>query len=597
MLEDRLVFRDIMLEHGISEAEMRAMTDREFEMTVNALYDESSPRITQNQPRNNRNYRGTTLDDGFGNGNIDEEEATRLAIEASLDDMLIAPHLRPKPSPQNEVGIHPRPSTRPNHYMESNHYYHNESTNYPSRPNPKPTPLPQPKPTRTTEYSKYNTKTRAPSCSHPRSTQRTPSQTKRISDVPEPSTKPQTRPKPAASRPSNQAHLVVTNSQPKVNSNSPIAGTTTKKTQKTTTGSRPPSSRTPGAQHPVPIARTGAAKATTTSTKATGATRATPTSGRTRTTTTTTGATRTNATRPSNAPAVRSGVKKNISSNPSNDSNNFPSRTSIGLAADEIIHTNKPSANQTPRSRNVNRQQSNPNIPKRTSSTNVAGKTTFADEAIFDPTPEILHPKHYIEDDDRLFDNVQNRISKPATNSKYSQPKPEPKPHPPPKTEEKPKADKYVERPLSESQIIRNVQDMEFIMAQQEAERKEREEAEKKALEEMQLKEEQQKKENEIEEARRLFKSIPPEPQNAAESITIAAQMPNNKRVMRKFPPNTKGIHIYAWISGQTLDLPEEERLLPDVFELLNLNQTIDKNKTLEEQNITKRVFLQIQIL
>lgn len=113
----------------------------------------------------------------------------------------------------------------------------------------------------------------------------------------------------------------------------------------------------------------------------------------------------------------------------------------------------------------------------------------------------------------------------------------------------------------------------------------------------MQLKEEQQKKENEIEEARRLFKSIPPEPQNAAESITIAAQMPNNKRVMRKFPPNTKGIHIYAWISGQTLDLPEEERLLPDVFELLNLNQTIDKNKTLEEQNITKRVFLQIQIL
>ena len=174
MIEAREDFYDFMLLHGIPEADIRSMTDTEFQMTLNALLDENSPRAPYQQARPTRQasggnqYQGTTLPDGFGNGSFDEEEAYKRAIEASLDDMLIAPHLRPKPSPRNEVGIHHRPSSNINSHTNSNYGYRKEPSNYPPRPNPKPTPLPSTKTPRGSEYSKYTPKERAPSCSHPR---------------------------------------------------------------------------------------------------------------------------------------------------------------------------------------------------------------------------------------------------------------------------------------------------------------------------------------------------------------------------------------------------------------------------------------------
>lgn len=627
MLEAREDFLHLMIGHGIPEAEVISMTDEEFQMTLNAILDENSPRAQQRQtyghpqirgPRpNNQEYRGVTLPDGFGNGNYNEDEAVRMAIENSLDDMLIAPHLRQPPPPQDEVGFHPRPSSNIHSHLNTNYNYNynrNETHNYPPRPNPKPTPLPSSKTPRTNEAPKYN-KDRSPSCSRPRRPAAPPptsqytSQTKKKSTTTTSSGKtsnPQTKSRPTTTSttaaPSAINHnLVVTNSKPKINSNAPIAGTVNRKSPRQTGSSK--STASGGSSGTRPSAGTRKTTTTASTTTRTSATR--PSNAP---------ATRTSTNRPSNTPATRTGTKNA----PSNPTSSHSSR-----ATGETIVNSRPSTNQTPRSQH----KQNPTVKtdnihniqqkhtKKTDDTDnyqykpkLRPNPTFINEAILDPTPDILHPKHYDNDDDSLLDdrlNYEKYYLKPkATNSNYKLPNPspsqanpkpqpqlQPQPKPKPKTEEKPPEAKF-----SESQILRNIQDMEFIQATQEAERKEREEAEKKAQEERKAQEEKAKKESRLDEAVRLFKSIPPEPANGEKVVTIAAQVPNLNRIMRKFPPSSKGLDVYAWVSGQTLELDDEDKLFVDSFDLMQAGgqaQALDKDSTLEEQKISGRVLFQ----
>ena len=76
--------------------------------------------------------------------------------------------------------------------------------------------------------------------------------------------------------------------------------------------------------------------------------------------------------------------------------------------------------------------------------------------------------------------------------------------------------------------------------------------------------------------------------------------MPNSKRIMRKFSPNSKGLHVYAWVSGQTLDLDDDEKLFVDTFDLMQAGgqaQALYKDSTLEEQKISGRVLFQAVLI
>ncbi|KAH0795646.1 hypothetical protein GPJ56_000525 [Histomonas meleagridis] len=141
-----------------------------------------------------------------------------------------------------------------------------------------------------------------------------------------------------------------------------------------------------------------------------------------------------------------------------------------------------------------------------------------------------------------------------------------------------------IEKELSSTQEIVQLQNIEYNEALKEAQI--RTELEKQTAEE---------KANEEEEMQKLINSLPPEP---AIGVTIAVLLKNGKRVMRRFDPKSKGIYVYVWVLMQINENTPDEKLSLDSFDVkLSVSaKKIEKEQTLEEQNISGRVFAIVDI-
>lgn len=86
------------------------------------------------------------------------------------------------------------------------------------------------------------------------------------------------------------------------------------------------------------------------------------------------------------------------------------------------------------------------------------------------------------------------------------------------------------------------------------------------------------------------FAALGKEPANG---FVIAVMMPSGKRIMRKFTADQKGKDIITWVAANEEMFKGEE---PIDFELKNVINDIEADKTLEEQRIKGRVMLQLNV-
>ncbi|OHT14985.1 hypothetical protein TRFO_14655 [Tritrichomonas foetus] len=455
MLEIREDFRDFMLANGISQLQLQKMSDQEFEIALSTLLDVNSPRFFTNNSHQAENSLQTesasqanqfpiqNFDDNFCNGDLDEEEALRLAIEQSLDDQLIPPHLRQIPSARNEVGKNQR--SNPQSRIVFNNLYENYS-----------------------------------SSSHQQSHTN-------ISTTPQQSL-----------RKHQQSYLLSQKSDNEI-----------------------------------------------------------PNFERKR------------------KHQISDGIfKQELAHQP---------KVTKKYSSNRLIQSGQTSSKITSHQGLKQKMQLKPSIQK-----------TFLNEAILDPTPEILHPSHQTFTDDEDFgdsffsyepptflENQQNLNDGGETDDQI----------------ETQQLNRHLRKnEMTESQVIRNIQNMEYVLAQEEAYQKELDEIRKieaAELAEKQLKEQKEKEENEL---RRIISEIPAEPQKGT---SIAIQLPDGRRVVRKFDENSIGLYVYAWVCEQTIKMGDLKLGL-NSFNLVPTygnNETVKKNKTLKEQGIAGRVFLAINVL
>ncbi|OHT14600.1 hypothetical protein TRFO_15015 [Tritrichomonas foetus] len=675
MLDARNDFCNILIAHGITRQEIQRMNDVEFQLTLNSILDENSnsnfshqnyendyfeddtqyqthqpparqpsrPRTTSN--RQNVRHGPVAFDEEFGNGEYDEDEAVRLAIEKSLDDQLIPPHLRPKPSPADEVGYRsPQMSrynrnssvtrgqsnnthtttnnarnTRNNLYSNFGGYGENDGEYLP-RPNPEPTPLPSynaAAPTlsnrnkRTTRTN--NNTNRTPTSGRSGATPRGATNTRRQTNI----------------TAVGATHTDSRSRQTNAISNSGSAG----RRQESVSG------------HPAP-------RHTTTNTTATERAAQRRPSG-----------TNANA-NPTRAASKRGGAIGDVSDLLVNGSlggvsgsrgtanrgghpttSNPTSKKKVNVTKTTSTTSKPPSARGTTRGTTTTKTTSRQKQPSRGGGIGTrATPQTFVelsskideigrrlDEAEtflhddFDPSADFEAP--VIPSPARRHSNT--RI--PSSQNSFAQPPPPNHPAPrsqanqPPtstsgsvasrsNSNNRPNSNSNTqpnsnsnntvtsrppsERQLSESQAIRNIQDLEFEQAQQEARMKEAEEAARLRREEEARLAEEAAKESRADEVRRLFAALPPEP---AKGTTIAVTMPSGARSIRKFDPSAAGSTVYAWVAGQTIEFSEEERLFMDSFELQPMGQPmagpLEKDKPLNEQGVSGRIMLAITVL
>lgn len=591
MLAVREDFRDILLSAGLSQAEIQNIPDDQFEVFVSALLDENSPRMPRRpqpaplQPRNQyaapQVANRATLSDGFGNGNMSEEEALRLAIEQSLDDQLIPPHMRPIPEPENEVGYRPTQRRAASNRQD---IYRFDQKSYPKYPNPEPTPLPRQITTKRTQIADRQYKPPSSTYESRYQTSTTPKTRTRTNQT---TSNPRTTPKTGTR----------TTAGPKTTTtyNNPQRNVTSSKSKVRNANQYNPTNRFEQRETDVP--RSTANFVVTNSTTKTNTT--TRTNAR-KTPVTSNRDTKTpkSTANPRLTPATKEIGYDVVMSKPdaAPHSRNPPKSTNYSTKTSNVSNHNLSTKKSTDRiqSNKVPHQSSHP---------------TFPTEAITDPTLDILHPNNRFnnKNDESLFEWADGLPSKKATSNQQSNVN-KPRPPPPPAYEEPiyipevqpppPKPAPKAQPSLSDSQKLRNLQNMEFIMAEQEAERKQREEMEQKAAIERQLEQEKRNKENKLKNTKSLYEKLPAEPPNDKGVVTVKVQIPDGQGIVRRFLPDRPGNDIYIWVSGNTLDLPEEKRLYPDSFELnVTFNEVLDKNKSLAEQNIKGRIFLSISEL
>ena len=574
MLASRDEFFDVMVSHGIPINDIIHMTNDQFEDVINDIYDfgddfdynkvlnrrnpngnghgpnppHNRPQTTNAQPAINHNRGPVAFDEDFGNGNYDEEEALRIALENSLDDQLIPPHMRPIPSPRNEVGFN-GPSTRSRRTQPSY-----ERSHLPM-PNPKPTPLPQATNPKKTNYTyKPNNQTRTAANNQPTNARKT-----NVSYKPPAMTN-------ARSKPGNNQRTGAP-SKPNL---SGVSGTKTNVTAKR---------NEPG--HNLYIDNTHR--------RPTDSQRKRDT-GRANHNAPTTNASKTRCVAPvstkRNEGALNIDTTHQRTSNRSNQYNSPP-------------RSNRTNANphRMPSSTFVD------DINERISAVDMQFQNAertfnemdynfdddYLDPDIFVDRPSYKQPNQRKETQAPKFQPPPQRKEAipPPPQRKEVVPQPqkiEPPPPSPPKQTES--------RPLTESQMIRNAQDFEFAQAQQEAHKKEMEQINQKRLEEEKKRAEEREKQDKINKVTNMVKKLPAEPEKG---ITIAVQFPSGERKTRKFAANTKGEYVYAWAASHKIDGPDEEKLFMDSFELRPMgpqSEALNQDKTLEGQGISGRVLL-----
>ena len=135
----------------------------------------------------------------------------------------------------------------------------------------------------------------------------------------------------------------------------------------------------------------------------------------------------------------------------------------------------------------------------------------------------------------------------------------------------------------------KDIQDIEYEkllqqhMIDEENKEKEITQAQRNKEEEEQRKEEVRKKI--IDE----FNALGDEP---VDGFQIAVQMPSGKRIVRKFKAENMGINVYQWINYQEEMFDQNGD--PIDYELQQVMVKIEKDKTLQEQNIKKRTLLTV---
>ena len=185
-------------------------------------------------------------------------------------------------------------------------------------------------------------------------------------------------------------------------------------------------------------------------------------------------------------------------------------------------------------------------------------RVTLPDLPTVDDLPKHVHDEFDIDDAPRIED-------------------PEPKPA-------------KIPSDLRKSHNERNMQDYEYMQILEEQERLEREKERKEEEERRREKEEKAKaKKSEMSNQALLdeaYSKLPPEP---SAGVTIAVML-FNKRIMRKFLPQEPGIDVYAWIAKES-----NGKLFLNNFEIAPVGgQKVEKEQTLEEQNIKGRTMLMI---
>lgn len=150
------------------------------------------------------------------------------------------------------------------------------------------------------------------------------------------------------------------------------------------------------------------------------------------------------------------------------------------------------------------------------------------------------------------------------------------------------------ERVLTASQQLRRDQDDEYVRAMEIQRLKDQEEERQRRKEEEDQREQEEQQINREDEVRVKFQALPPEP---AAGTTVAVMMPNRARIMRKFDPQSKGELLYVWVAGQTIGT--DDKLFLDSFNLKNSvgGTVIAKNEPIDEQGLSGRVMLVIDVL
>ncbi|OHT17311.1 hypothetical protein TRFO_12449 [Tritrichomonas foetus] len=145
--------------------------------------------------------------------------------------------------------------------------------------------------------------------------------------------------------------------------------------------------------------------------------------------------------------------------------------------------------------------------------------------------------------------------------------------------------------PMNEDQRLFDEQTMEYNKCCEEAFQKEMENNLSKHYEENQQQIEQEEYNRKVGEVVSKYYSLKPEPQNGT---TVAIFM-HNERLMRKFDPNDLGESVYAWVAGQTIDDPDDEKLFFDNFQLqVPGHGNLLPHQTLADQGIKGRVMMNI---
>ncbi|KAK8878531.1 hypothetical protein M9Y10_005311 [Tritrichomonas musculus] len=157
---------------------------------------------------------------------------------------------------------------------------------------------------------------------------------------------------------------------------------------------------------------------------------------------------------------------------------------------------------------------------------------------------------------------------------------------------------------FNETSKIIQQQNNDLKKLEEEVAQKEREEEEKKLMEDEERNFEeacQVSLADEIIDYLDALQQEPPEPKTQAEKRNIATLLvtiDSKRRVTRRFSVKDRGIYVYAWVAGHTLD--SDDKLTLDNFELkipFGERKVLDKNLTLEEQGIHGKVSLMVSEL
>ncbi|EAY09849.1 hypothetical protein TVAG_259300 [Trichomonas vaginalis G3] len=527
---DRDEFYSFFRRAGISREEMNSYSDVEFQNILCGLLDD-------NPDQGLRPLRRTSLPpgatpavlDGFGNGRYDEDEALKIAIENSIDDMLVAPHLRQPLDPRNEIvhpAAHPPRGVLPRQ---------NRMGGVPKDLQPKPTPLP---PTHTKQQDHPPRIPSSRSNRPPLNLRQPPKPT--VANHPKPTQSIQRKP---VSEHNNNPRLTSQNSSTRTrvtSTNSRNAQSSSRKLPNNTGLSVRPAPKPAERRNDRNFADLMDAEYQS---RRVGA----------------------NISKP---PSARGTARTSSRSKPTDKSTTVERKAEPAKKKENPIEKKVEPPKKPEKPKTIEKKIDPPKKPAKPTEL----PQQIPDLPNFDDIPPQIKDEFDVPEE--IISKYQEKPALPAPSmqEEINLPKPEEREQPKPPHE------------LRESQKIRNFQNLQYEQLVKEQEEKDLEEKRRIQEEEEKKKQEEQNKLAEEHKVEEIMKKMPPEPKDG---VTIAVNM-NGKRIIRKFSPNQPALHVYAWVASNT-----DPVLPLDAFELSVVGKPVlDINKSLDEQDVKGRVML-----